>query len=744
MGNGSFTTEVTAEGQYFIYLAPYENSDPLNNGKSYQADFALAFLPEKEYVLLSRTLGILYFGLLLSGFVHFSRFVLKQQRIPGPLQSLPARLLMLDDYLAHVKAVIAGIGSALSSGWHPFFRIWGKLFVTTGIIAYWLVFMEWLFLITGASFMERMSLGEKLGIFLLSSLLLALVGLGLLLIFWALALALRLSRLSWLALLIAEWVPTVLLTTLIALLIDNFTYVIFHFGILTSSGILRTAYGVSIVLILCAVYWLRLQAWSKESSTESAPGNFRWLAVVTSGLVAISLLIAALRYDPRLPTADFPDQSEAAALDRPNIILLGSDGVTAKNMSIYGYERDTTPNLSLLGRTSLVAENAFSNSGNTLGSIASIFTSKLPTQTNVMYPPNILQGPDAFEHLPGILSRAGYQTIQIGVPHYVDAYTLNIQDGFDIVNQRSVRKDPLVSAWRNAGFDLSAYFIYKLEEKITNRFLHAFHLDTIDNPFSVVTQPTSWLDDRQKVDELFSLLDQNDAPLFIHVHLMGTHGPKFTFDEAKFSLGQEQSEEWMVDFYDDSILSFDQYVGEIVEYLKASRQYDDTILIIYSDHAMKFVVNHRIPMILHFPQDQYAGAISYNTQNIDLAPTILDYLELPIPDWMNGSSLLSVNPLPDRWIYSAGPINSKAIRSEQGWTLDLSQIAPPFYQFQSIQVVACDHWYSLDLWTQSWDSARVTGHTATCSESDLPAKDEIVQSIIDLLSSHGFDTSSLR
>ena len=90
----------------------------------------------------------------------------------------------------------------------------------------------------------------------------------------------------------------------------------------------------------------------------------------------------------------------------------------------------------------------------------------------------------------------------------------------------------------------------------------------------------------------------------------------------------------MVDYYDDAILSFDQYAGEVIDSLKASGEYDNTILIINSDHAMQYRMEERIPLIIHFPGDDHAGRISQNVQNLDIAPTILDYLGMAEPAWM--------------------------------------------------------------------------------------------------------------
>ncbi len=739
-GNGEFTVEVTANGDYSIYFAPIENSDPLSNDAIYRVYYAPIFF--------SRAKGIQYLGILLAGLLLYGLLPIFRSAFRRANNWLHLRLVrvkssfqMVVRFLARKGAFFANIVSAANSGRRSFFLSWGKLYVVTGAAAYWLIFMEWLFLVTGASFMSGMSLGQKLEILLLSGLFLTCVALTLLTVLLALSLALRISHLSWIAFLIAELVSTALMTAMIVLMADNFTYVIFHFGILTAMGVGRTLYGILIGVVLIGVYWQRLKSWQPESWLNKSARGVRMLGGITLGLAAISLVTAFLRFDPSFTSSDLASQASAAS--RPNIILIGSDGLTAKNMSVYGYERDTTPNIKALGSTSLVAENAFSNSSATLGSIVSILTSKWSTQTGVIYPPNILQGEDAFEHLPGILSKAGYKTVEIGVPYYVDAYMVNVQDGFDVVNQRSMEKDPLVSAWRDAGYDLPAYFIYKLEEKLVNRLLHAFYLETIANPFSVVTQPTPELQDRQKMDQLLSLLGQTDAPIFVHVHLMGTHGARFAIDEGKYSLGQEQTQDWMVDFYDDAILAFDSYIGELVEYLKTTGQFDNTLLIIYSDHATKYYVRDRVPMIFHFPGDQYAATISDNTQNLDIAPTILDYMGQAVPNWMNGISLLSANPDNDRLIFSIKPISVTEVEAGK-FSLDVNNLAPPFYQFQAIQVVVCNRWYELNLRTQEWIGWIVEQHTAPCAESDLPDEAAIRQSIIEFLDSQGYDVSTLR
>jgi arylsulfatase A-like enzyme len=84
----------------------------------------------------------------------------------------------------------------------------------------------------------------------------------------------------------------------------------------------------------------------------------------------------------------------------------------------------------------------------------------------------------------------------------------------------------------------------------------------------------------------------------------------------------------MTDFYDDAILNFDHQTEKIVEYLKENGEFDNTLLVIYSDHGQHWTITDKLPLIIHIPEDAYQGILTANTQNVDIAPTILDYMQI--------------------------------------------------------------------------------------------------------------------
>ena len=166
---------------------------------------------------------------------------------------------------------------------------------------------------------------------------------------------------------------------------------------------------------------------------------------------------------------------------------------------------------------------------------------------------------------------------------------------------------------------------------------------------------------------------------------MGTHGGKFTPSEQIFSQGKNVKTQagWDIDFYDDSIRDFDAGVAQIIDALIELGEYDDTILIIGSDHSQLWGTTRRIPLIIHFPGDQYQQTIQANVQNMDLAPTLLDYLHVQKPTWMAGDSLLSGMPL-ERPIFGVSMSSDIEIENRE---IVVDSLKPPFYQFGYISVV---------------------------------------------------------
>lgn len=620
--------------------------------------------------------------------------------------------------------------------------LWRGVFNLSILVAFFYVFMEWLFFVTMPSFMSLMSLFKKVEILLLSGLGFSLFCLAVFGVFVLIDLLGSIAHLSKVTGYCGLILPSITLSVLALLLVDNFTYTVFKFGISTSVGIFRGVYALFFVLLTGFVYYYLVRYFFFRGTTSLKRQTVNRWFYASLGLLVISagLAFANLNFDTIIQGGTSSKLSEAS--DLPNILLLGSDGLNAENLSVYGYYRDTTPRLNELAENSLVAENAFTNSAKSTGSVISIMTSKLPTQTRVLYPPDILTGIDSFQHLPGILKNLGYKTVEYGVPYYIDAFSFNLQNGFDVVNNRTVKVGKFGELGQKLGFDNEVYFLTRLIRRVSDRILHIFFIRTMQNPYAIVTQRIPNLDDATKIKQALSLFNQSQSPLFIHIHLLGTHGGYYSPKVRMFSKGERQDKPWMTDFYDDTLLGFDAYVGEVIDQLKAEGAYENTILIIYTDHNKEFKVDKRIPLIIHFPGGEHARQISMNVQNLDIAPTILDYLGISKPNWMEGESLLKADPPGQRLIFSTGTTAIKPNEHDVE-NLDPQAIKPPFYQFSYLDVIDCQNWYSFDLTTYEWSTGGVAGYVKPCSPETLLSKDQIKQAVYQRLSMDGFDTSSL-
>ena len=614
-----------------------------------------------------------------------------------------------------------------------------SLFLVTFVSAFLYVLNEWVFYVTKPSFLNNLGAGQQFQVLVIVSLFT-----GSLFLLSLLPLA-ALSRIPALRdhrgklVMLGGLLPAGILASLVLMIVDNATYTLFRFGIVSTDGWSRALYGLGFLLLTAFLYRDVLKVMAFLSRRVHLSGHAPlWIANLLAGaLILVSPLVSG-RAGPVPQPAASPEESAL----RPHILLITSDGVSAASTSVYGYERETTPTLEELAASSLLAENAFPNAGNSTGSVISMYTGKYPAETRVVYPPDILRGDDAYEHLPRLLRDQGYRTVQITLPHYIDAGVQNVVDGFDMIRTNKDENSRFLPLFRRVLPGDPALFVDKILNRLIDRLRHISFLQKMTNPFLLANQLEEGLSDVDRWDTLRSELRSTSQPLFVHAHMMGTHGELFNPQVQVYSAGRAilEQEPWETDFYDDSILAFDGLVGELLGELTDLGVMEDTLLIIGSDHGQQFKLQ-RIPLILRFPHGQYGGRIQANVQNLDIAPTILDYLEIDIPGWMDGQSLLAKG-LEARPIFFV----NEAVRERNpqgGFAIDLEKVEPPFYQFSGISMIYCDTLYRLDLYNGTWTAGPVEGSTYACPPGAQISEKQAYAWIVEHLQKHGFDTSSL-
>lgn len=622
-------------------------------------------------------------------------------------------------------------------------RNWMPLVTLTFLAAFAYTFIEWFFNVTKPSFLDVLGFGKKFEILLFTISLFATVCFLLLLIPIAASFLFRSSRIYAALFRISILLPAGITASLCLLMVDNFTYTLFKFGVVSTSGFVRGVYAVLFTAAVFLIYRSFLRLLEKDVSRVAQKTRVKNIYYGSIAVVIAPALYLLASQGAKSAGSYFPVLENDANL--PHIVLLTSDGLNASNMSVYGYARETTPNIRELSETSLIAENAFSNSGHTSGSIVSLLTGKYPINTRVLYPPDILHGSDSYQHLPAILRSNGYFSVQLGSPYFVDSHSRNMLEAFDVTNGYNTTSDLLTRITNYVSNDL-AYFIYDMGNRIADRLRHIFFIKTMTNPIDAVNLKIDDIGDLDKYQKLRELLDTTERPLFVHAHFMGTHGAQFYSPNQVFSAGQdfETQGDWNVDFYDDSILQFDRYVGQVIEDLRNQGIFKNTILIIGSDHGQKYITTERIPLIIHFPGGSFAGKITSNVQNLDIAPTLLDYLGIEKPFWMEGNSLIQGDP-GQRPIFGVDALNKIKQLEENGVTvLNQQLVSPPFFQFSNITVTYCQNWYKLDLVNYEWRSGEVSGSTSHCNPTEVVTKEQAYQWIKDHLEEYGFDLSSLQ
>jgi arylsulfatase A-like enzyme len=602
-------------------------------------------------------------------------------------------------------------------------RNWRALFNLTVLSAYFYAAMEWVFFATKPSSLSLLSSFDKVKVLFVTAGIIALVSIVLLILLSLPVLLIK--NLDWRSRLFTFGyiIPALILSITALIMFDNFTYTVLKFGIVSSKEFRRGLYALGFLFF----FW-----WMFRSAKRAVWTRQRFISYLTVSLLTVSIIgILANRLASGPDLNHLAIQSLKSPVTYPNIIILGSDGLSASYLTAYGSPLKTTPYLSELVQTSLVAQNAFPNAGGTTASTTSALTGKEPILDKVYHYPDILSGRDSFEHLPGLLRQRGYKTVEIGTPHYVDARRLNLLEGFDIVNNQSLTQPALEALIAFLGNSPSTYFIQTISGRAGERLLHIFFIRQMQNPLVEVNDPVNRVSDEERVNEIIDQLDHAGRPVFIFAHLMDTHGPDFSFQKQVFSGGSSADTPWDESRYKDAILSFDGHLRKIYEHLTKTGQLNNTVLVIYTDHGFQYATHERIPIVIHFPENANAGTRQNNIQIIDIPATLLDYLGIPIPTWMDGTSFLNGEPPADRQIISITAGSPK-------------EVAPPFYQINTVQVIVCQKWFSLNVRKNTFESGTITGHTAKCDNDLLPSDQQVHEKILDYLEEYSYDISTLQ
>jgi len=285
-----------------------------------------------------------------------------------------------------------------------------------------------------------------------------------------------------------------------------------------------------------------------------------------------------------------------------NVLLVTIDTLRADALGCYGRVGAETPTIDRLAGAGVRFDFAHAHNVVTLPSHASILSGRYPFDHGVRENSGF-RFPDGVDTLATLLKQQGYRT-----GAFVSAFPLDsrfgLARGFDVYDDRLGEGEP--------GSD------FRMQERPGVR---------------TVAAALRWLQSTR-------------GPTLCWVHLYEPHSP------------YEPPFEWrsrVPTAYDGEVAAADAALAPLLDPFLAAANASNTLVVLTSDHGeglgdhgelthgvFAYESTLRVPLIFHNPRLFGRQVISSSARHVDLVPTVLDALDLPVPEGLPGQSLLGV------------------------------------------------------------------------------------------------------
>jgi arylsulfatase A-like enzyme len=352
-----------------------------------------------------------------------------------------------------------------------------------------------------------------------------------------------------------------------------------------------------------------------------------------------------------------------------NVLILLIDSLRADRLSLYGYARDVDPHLRGLAEEAVLFERAYAPAPWTVPSTASLLTGLYPN----LHGKGIVRGDrtrfreDAF-FLAEALQDAGFRTgIISNNPLIVPS------NGFDRgIDEFDVRTNE--DGWYYGGERLSAAATAWLDRHPLQPFCLYVHYFDPHYPYQAPPNWTrSYVDPQSGSaidDERILAGDANHARRRI---VAKSEGPQSV-------LPPREHVSYLEALYDAETRYADEMIGGVLEALEQRNLLDRTLVIVTSDHGEEFLehgfLTHghslyeellRIPLIVRFPDGTGRRTrIETPVSLVDVAPTVLSFLGLPLPTTPLLSGCDLYEPLRQRGRLDSRPIFAHSAGAGEG------------------------------------------------------------------------------
>lgn len=380
-----------------------------------------------------------------------------------------------------------------------------------------------------------------------------------------------------------------------------------------------------------------------------------------------------------------------------NIILISIDTLGANHLPCYGYARNTSPNLCKFGEENIFVKDMSANSSYTLASHTSLFTGLYPHEHGVNIP-NVDRLNKNISFLPEELKKNGYETYfcmttsdphlpidkvyNRGIDQIYETYKLEHWDTclkkLELNNKENKKTFIFLHTYRvhapyltspestyNSRFysqkipsipeteeeyfsmkydeDYFRFFIQKLEEDLTNKYWGENNA-TVDNYTNVLTH----IKGIKTKSERYRFINDIQNEYIIHEYL----GAYYFY---KINLPSKKEINRLSDIYDIAIMEVDSFLGKMLNSLRKSNLWNNTIIAITSDHGEEFmehdkVVGHganlyntttRVPLIMRVPNIQKRNVVM-PAESVDIFPTLLDIVGIKDTLKLSGSNIFGI------------------------------------------------------------------------------------------------------
>ncbi|WP_222846157.1 sulfatase family protein [Pontiella sulfatireligans] len=383
-----------------------------------------------------------------------------------------------------------------------------------------------------------------------------------------------------------------------------------------------------------------------------------------------------------------------AGQEKPNILFVMADDHTSQAVGAYGGRLaalNPCPTVDSLAAEGMVMENAFCQNSICTPSRASILTGQSSAVNGCIDLGGKL--PAERQYLAHEMKKAGYETAVVGKwhlhtnPDAFDYYKVLIGHGggqglyFDPEFGESIAKGEKKVKMSGHSSDCiadSALTWFKEKRDPNKPFFLKLHFKAPHGMFEYAPRYESYLADvtipepanmrdRKNHGSLGTLGEKGELASVIGASIGRRHKRKNYTDADgrgawQKSLDQSKSdEEIMGDAYQYYLKAYlrcvkgvDDNLKRVIDYLKAEGLYENTVIIYtgdqgfylgehdYQDKRWPYEESMRMPFIVRYPKSVKVGRSDAIVENIDYAPTMLDFAGVETPEYMHGKSFRSI------------------------------------------------------------------------------------------------------